>query len=240
MHWVKSAGWPVAGLLAALILAAHLDGPVDRADLPQGKRSYWLAQMRGHLVRVDRNTPAGATLFFGSSSVQGLNAAMIRPCSANFGIGHETARELGDRMPAYRSIAEARAVVVATGLNDVLRGSDSDLAASYRSILAAVPAGTPVVMSSLQRLAPDSMAGQRHARRVDRANVAARQACATNGDCVFVDLAGQMDGERSWWEADGIHLSAAGYELWAELLDDALGRAGVSRMQCDAPQAARP
>jgi len=225
LHW---AGWAVAAVLAAVLAATQLGGDRPAA----GKRTYWLAQMRGHLARVDGHTPGGATLFFGGSTVQGLNASTVRACSANFGIGHETARELAGRIGGYRSLADARAVVIATGLNDVLRGADGDLAASYARILAAVPPDVPVVMSSLQDLAPGSAAARTHAAAVRRANEAARAACEKRPQCNFFNFGGEMPKQSSLWEADGIHLNAAGYRLWSTLLRRELDRAGANDGPC--------
>lgn len=230
--------WLVA-LVAVALAAATLWRPdsVARrlglgAVVAERQHDAWRQQLRAHHRRLDSNTPAGATIFLGASTVQGLNAARVRACHANFGIGGETARELVGRLDDYRSLDGAAAIVVMTGLNDVLRGDDTDLADSYRRLLARLPAGPPIILSSLPRLSPATERGRALASTVARANEQARAACASRRNCRFVDLHGAMSPLVTLTERDGIHLDAAGYALWSRLLRDALAVAGVDERPC--------
>lgn len=234
----RSGPWVVA-LVAVALAAATLwrpDGVARRLGLGAAvaarQHDAWRQQLRAHYRRLDSNTPAGATIFLGASTVQGLNAARVRACHANFGIGGETARQLAGRLGDYRSLDAAAAIVVMTGLNDVLRGDDIDLADSYRRLLDRLPAGPPIVLSSLPRLSPATERGRALAPAVARANAQARAACASHPNCRFVDLHGAMSPLVTLTERDGIHLDAAGYALWSRLLRDALDAAGVGEGPC--------
>lgn len=196
------------------------------------RHALWRDRLHAHHRRLDANVPAGATLFFGASTVQGLAAAGVRACHANFGIGGETAAELARRLPDYRSPGRAAAIVVMTGLNDVLRGDDDGLGESYRRVLAALPADRPVIMSSLPRLPPGGEAGMSRVAAVTRANSLARAACAARRNCRFVDLHEEMSRPAALTEPDGVHLNPAGYVLWSRLLREALAAAGVPEEPC--------
>jgi lysophospholipase L1-like esterase len=230
--------WLVA-LVAVALAAATLwrpDSVAQRlglgAAVVQRQHDAWRQQLRAHYRRLDANTPAGATIFLGASTVQGLNAAQVRACHANFGIGGETARELVARLDDYGSLDRAAAVVVMTGLNDVLRRDDADLADHYRRLLARLPADPPVILSSLPRLSPATERGRSFAPAVVRANEQARAACGSRHNCRFVDLHGAMSPLVTLTERDGIHLDAAGYALWSRLLRDALAATGVGERPC--------
>jgi lysophospholipase L1-like esterase len=226
-------------LLAAAAFVAALWRPdavarrLGFGDMVSERRhAQWAARLHAHYRRLDANAPPGATLFFGASTVQGLAAARVAACAVNFGIGGETAAELAKRLPSYGSLKRAKAVVIGTGLNDVLRGQDRDIGLIYRRLLAAVPAEAPVILAGLQPLAPGSAAARDHAVAVTRANRAAAAACAARKNCTFVRLDGAVPTRAALWEPDGIHLGPAGYELWSRLLRDALARAGAAGEPC--------
>lgn len=230
--------WLLVAVAVAAFAAALLrpDAVARRLGLGEAvaarQQARWEAEMRGHLRRLDATTPVGATVFVGASTVQGLNAAAVRACHANLGVGGETAARLADRIGGYRSIRSASAVVAMTGLNDVLRGEDAGIGGSFRRLLGAVPAGTPVILSSLPRLSPAVRDAERRAAAVARANALARAACADRAGCRFVDLHGAMSGHAALWDPDGIHLNSAGYALWSRLLREALAEAGVGEAPC--------
>ena len=195
-------------------------------QLAERQNRLWQGRLRAHYRRLDGSTPAGAVVFLGASSVQGLNASAVRSCTASFGIGGESAAQLAARVGDYRALDRAGAVVVMTGLNDVLRGDGATVGASVARLLAALPAGTPVLLSSTARIADPARAAA-----VDRANAAMRAACRRHAACRFVDLQAAMT-DPALLEPDGIHLSPAGYALWARLLRAALDDAGVPDRAC--------
>lgn len=228
---------------ALLALAVTLWRPDEVAwrlglgdQLSERQNRLWQGRLHAHYRRLDGSTPAGAVAFLGASSIQGLNAAAVRACTVNFGIGGETAGQLVDRIGDYRSLDRAAAIVVMTGLNDVLRGRGAMLEDSYRRLLSALPADRTVLLSSIQHLSP----GHRLADAVASANAAARRACASRNGCTYVDLHGAMAGRTGLWERDGTHLNAAGYALWSELLRDSLAATGNADRQCPNSGGRRP
>jgi lysophospholipase L1-like esterase len=234
----RALPWLIA-LLATLAAVASLWRPesvLRRLGLGPvaAERQYtaWRSELRAHYRRLDANTPPGATVFLGASTVQGLNAAQVRPCHAAFGIGSERAPELVERLGDYRSLDRAAAIVVLTGLNDVLQGEGDRLGVHYRALLAALPARPPILMSSMQPLSPQVASRGDRAAAVVRANAEARAACAARPGCRFVDLHGAMAGSSGLLERDGIHLAPGGYALWARLLRQSLAASNVSEAPC--------
>lgn len=189
--------------------------------------AVWERRLRAHYRRLDGSTPAGAVVFLGASSIQGLNASAVRSCTASFGIGGETADELAERVGDYRALDRAAAVVVMTGLNDVLRGDGAAVGPAVRRLLAALPPGVPVILSSTVRLADPTRGAA-----LAPVNVAMRDACRADPRCRFVDLAAAMADPVTLIEPDGIHLNPAGYALWARLLREALDGTGVADRAC--------
>jgi lysophospholipase L1-like esterase len=170
--------------------------------------------------QMDATVPAGATVFLGDSHTYGLVTSTVVHGGVKFGTGGQTSGELLEEMRGLSCLARASRIVVMTGTNDVLQGSVDGLEAAYRAILAAVPAGVPVIMSSIPPLqAPDLREPAR------RAAEAARSACAADPRCTFVDAHAALSSDGKplpgvLW--DGVHLSSEGYRIWAALLRRAL------------------
>lgn len=221
-----------AGALAAFAVALWRPDEVGWR-LGLGERlaarqdATWERRLRAHYRRLDGSTPAAAVVFLGASSIQGLNASAVRSCSASFGIGGETATELVERVGDYRALDRAAAIVVMTGLNDMLRGDGAAVGPAVRRLLAALPPGVPVILSSTVRLLDPA-----RGRELQGVNDALRAACAAHRGCRFVDLAAAMEDPAALIEPDGIHLNPTGYALWVRQLRSALDAAGVADRPC--------
>jgi lysophospholipase L1-like esterase len=165
---------------------------------------------------MDAAVPEGAVLFFGDSNTFTLVTAAVAPLAVNFGIGSLRSDQLQAAMPIYRSMARARAVSIMIGTNDVLTGAEDGLEDRYRGIIDQVPEGVPVILSSIP---PINRPGLQ-----DRARYAAlRASWAAYRRCRFVDLHSALDGLPDALTDDGVHLDVRGYEVWCELLRQALG-----------------
>lgn len=162
-----------------------------------------------------------AVYFFGDSQMEGFATANIAPNSANFGIAGDNSPALAARLADYH-FAGAHLVVIEAGINDWGRDRFADFATAYPRMLAAVPAGVPVVALAMvppaKTWAYDASAPL---QPVTAANATVRTACAARPGCRFVEppLAGP-DGylRPEYVESDGEHLSAAGYAVWRAAL----------------------
>jgi lysophospholipase L1-like esterase len=215
-----AAGFVIGAVVAGLIASALPGRAAPSGDM--ASRSSLIT----HHLRLDGNVPSGALLFFGSSSIQGLAVGELAGRAVNFGIGGETIPQLMERLPRYRSLSEARGIVLAIGYNDLVRLPSEAALERYAALLELLPSATPLVLSGVQP-------GRREPARQRAAsfNSGVAALCAARPGCVFVDLAAALEAKAGGelYEADGIHLSAAGYSIWKQRIADALGRAGVER-----------
>jgi lysophospholipase L1-like esterase len=188
--------------------------------------------MRAIHARTDAQVPEGATLFVGDSHTMSLATAAVAPLAVNYGIGSQRSDQLLETMPLYRSMSRAAAVVITIGTNDLLQGRAAGIGERYRRLLAAVPPGRAIVLSSVPPIARPVAWG----RQFEPADVrplvdAARAACKAVPRCTFVDAYAALTDAGAPRAGvlldDGVHLSVLGYEAWAQALRSALGSRAI-------------
>ena len=197
----------------------------------------WVEQ---HDAYVQRASNGGVPLLFLGDSLTyawGLDGRQVwqsdfAPLDAvAFGIGGDRTGDVLWRIEHGEVPADVRTVVLLVGTNDLASGSGADatadgVVACVRAIAAHAPKATIVVLGLLPR-------GAGHADTAIRKSVAevnARLAKLDDGKNVryldlspaFVDSAGAVRPEL--YHPDLIHLSAAGYQAWADMLRPALAR----------------
>lgn len=187
-------------------------------------------------LAVDATVAPGAVVFLGDSITHDLDVtAVVRP-AVNFGLGGDTTNGLLARLPLYRSITGARAIVLAIGVNDLRYRSPSDIEITYRKLLAALPPSSPVVLGAVLPVdeAVDGVRQRKWLRNatIRRLNDAIANLCIGRAGCVVADAGPALGDTRGdlagdFHQADGWHLSPAGYRVWGEVLAKAL--TGVSR-----------
>jgi lysophospholipase L1-like esterase len=194
---------------AAGKLAAHL-------GLRPTPDNQFIVDMRAVQHRLDPAVPAGSVIFLGDSNFQSMPVSAVAPHAVNFAISWQRSDQLLASMEDYHSLGRAGAVVVMVGTNDVRQGRAADLDARYHAILAGVPAGVPVVMSSIAPM-----------RGIDvrQQNQEARAACAADSRCTFVDAFAVLSNKQGMLRDDGVHLTPAGYAALTPMLRDALAHA---------------
>ena len=99
--------------------------------------------------RMDDNVPDGAVVFIGDSITQALCVSAIAPVSVNYGIGGDTTFGVLQRLPTYRSIFRASAVVFAVGINEMNYRSNDKILCNYSTIAESVPKNIPVIFSAV-------------------------------------------------------------------------------------------
>lgn len=139
--------------------------------------------------------------------------------------GETTAGLLGRLDAAAREHPEAEAVVVMSGTNDILAGEDSFLH-EYRLVARRLRRAYPdavILLHALLPLSPDWVSPE----LIARVNGAVELIGAQTGVTVL-DLTGRFTGgggipRGDLYDPDGVHLSAAGYRVWADALTEVLG-----------------
>jgi len=181
---------------------------------------------------MDGNVPDGSVLFIGDSLVQGLCTDAVACPSVNYGIGQDTTIGVLTRLPQYRSLLRASALVLEIGANDMSRRDNQQIIENYRQILDAVPRSTPVVCSAVlpvnERLLspPDESA----IARIRDFNALLEALCSADLRCVFVDPANRLvdaDGNlaAALQDGDGVHPNSDGNRIWIDELRAALQKA---------------
>lgn len=214
--------------LAALLVCAALAALAAPAADPASEITEHYTRMMKYHGYMDGSVPEGAVLFIGDSITQGLCTAAVCERGVNYGIGSDTTVGVLQRLPEYRSMDRARAVVVAIGVNDLRRRDNAALLENYRKIAAAVAERAPLLFSAVlpldERLKEDNRGVN---ARIRELNAGLAALCAERGDCRVVDVFDALlDTEGSLATAhhtgDGVHLSDKGYAVWITALRGAL------------------
>lgn len=238
MKPLRILGWAyVIALHAVLAVAVVKSDFVERVQSrllgPQppeeGGRSWQQAvTLQRH---VDAQAPVGATLFFGDSLVHRMYLGGFGATAVNFGLPSDTTATLLRRLPSYRSVGNASAVVVLVGSNDTFHRDAPLVAANHRAILDAlkhVPTVVAVGPPPVEERPGEAEAGRTNAKLRAISNALA-ESCATRPNCRFADPwllladpAGTLPAR--YHTGDGVHLNATGYAELTQLIRSALRR----------------
>lgn len=206
----------VPGFDAAIRWRLHLE---DRGYGSFGERLH-----RDHLLR-DLSTGDGRIVLIGDSHAMGLDASRLGTLAVNYGIGGETMLGVAERLPGYRAVKSARAIVVIAGFNDLRYREPEDVLASFETVRNEAGA-LPLYLVSVMPVRDDPDLN----RRIEATDKLLRDACAEN--CRYVDIASEFSSlapEESGllYLDDGIHLTPYAYEKLIGAIASALCRDGV-------------
>lgn len=211
-----------------ILLVTVLPGVLSFAQDAESDITEHYKRMMVYHTYMDGSVPEGAVLFIGDSITQGLCVVAVHGLAVNYGIGSDTTLGVLERLPVYRSMERAAAVVIAIGVNDLRRRDNNAILENYKKIMAAVPADVPLLFSAVlpldDRNKPEE--GKRN-ERIRELNRGLEALCASEDRCIFldstpslVDDTGNLDPAHH--TGDGVHLNTAGYTLWIRDLRDKL------------------
>lgn len=190
---------------------------------------HYKTMLRFH-VRMDGNVPDRSVVFIGDSLTQGLCSDAIASPSVNYGIGTDTTLGVLTRMPNYRSLFRASAIVLAIGLNDLKFRDNQQIIQNYGRILEALPQDVPIFCSAVLPL-NESVAVRSNVNnaRICELNEELKMLCIFDKRCVFVDIGRRLvdaSGNLStnFHDGDGIHLNAEGNQIWIDELRKAISK----------------
>jgi lysophospholipase L1-like esterase len=188
--------------------------PVHRAS------DHYESMLQYHL-RMDTNVPDKVVVFIGDSLTQGLYTDAAASPSVNYGIGGDTTVGVLRRLPHYRSLFRASAVVLAIGVNDMKSRDNWEIVQTYRRILQDLPPAVPVVCSAVL---PVSEARFRPHRTVSNSrirdlNTSLKKLCLEKDRRLFLDIGSKLVDTRgdlaaAFQDGDGVHLNSAGNGIW--------------------------
>lgn len=222
----------------AFLLAACLAlAPVSRADPAQWRDQVAALTPRDHEAAVD-------VVFIGSSSVRmwktlAQDFPLWRTVNCGFGGSH-----LADSIYYFDQLVLPRAprvVVLYAGENDLASGVSpeqvrADFLAFRQRLHAALPATRLIYLSC--KPSPARMA---HTEKFRRTNALILAECEADQGCTFVDLSAPMLGgdgrpRAELFGPDHLHMNAAGYALWTQILTPVLQKALTPATTPDGPK----
>jgi lysophospholipase L1-like esterase len=184
-------------------------------------------EVRGLEARFrDRPTPPGGVAFYGSSSVRlwGTLAADFPGQSViNLGFGGSTLAACAHFFPRLVPPCRPRALVLYAGDNDLGDGrAPEDVLTALRSLLGQWRTGLPATKLAVLSIKP-SPARWHLQPRIEQTNRLFAAEVTNRPDARYVDVHTPMLGSGGrprpdLYAADGLHLSPAGYRLWADLI----------------------
>lgn len=186
------------------------DGLIWRYEIlepkPNLSQRVFERRMLSHQLAQDSLVPAGATLLFGDSHLQALPPSAL-PKAHNFSMGGESAERLAQRLPHFKSLKQASAVVLSGGTNDLLeKRSVESVTLAWSNLLNHMPANAHVLCVGI----PEPIPTAPHAEHIAQVNRAIQQLCLSRNH-MFIAVQPQAE---AWLDsrlmADGIHLDRPG------------------------------
>lgn len=170
--------------------------------------------------RQDLQVVPGSTIMIGDSITQGL----VYPRFINYGIGSDTTYGVINRIEKYKSLNDAKKIILMIGINDLKRRSDAEILENYMEILDKLPSSKLVVFSVLPvNEEVVSKNPQMNNARIKKINQRIAELCSQK-KIKFIDLSefyldenGFLD--KNYHVGDGIHLNQTGYDIWVKHLD---------------------
>ena len=174
----------------------------------------------GRLIAADRAAPKGAIVFLGDSHLRRLNLADLPYPSVNLSASGETSARLLARLAHYRSLRDARAIVLGVGINDLMYRDPKEFALNMEQAIHLLPANVPLVVKGVM-LVDERAQRLLHNEDVVALNRTLEALCAAREHCLFVDVTPMLDDGSGNLASgrhvgDGIHLKDDGEALLRE------------------------
>ena len=215
-------------MLTALLVAAAPGLLVGQDAAPDPTR---FADAIETFARYDANNsfPAEATVFVGSSSIVYWDTGTRFPGMPliNRGFGGSQMSDLVHYVEETVLRYAPRTVVVYEGDNDTSAGKRSrQILADYREFVEAVLGAQPSIRIVLMSIKP-SLARWDVWPDMQASNAALEAYANTNARVDFIDVGTAMLGADGLpipelFVSDGLHMTPAGYDIWDEIMMDAL------------------
>lgn len=212
-----------SALCLALLLAPLNASPHAQAD-------RWAKEMAAFEEQDKKASAVGGVVFVGSSSIRLWDLATYFPGvrALNRGFGGSTIPDSVAHADLLVIRHKPATVVFYSGDNDIANGrTPRQVAGDYKAFVRKVHAALPATRIAFVGIKPSI---QRWAlvNKVRATNALVRDYAGTDERLAFVDVDGPMLGwdekpRRDLFVADGLHLSAKGYELWTALVRPFVG-----------------
>ena len=180
-------------------------------------------EMVGSHEQLDGSVESGSIIFLGDSITQGLNVAAITHPAINYGVGMDTSYGLIQRLPKYESLKRASHIVIAIGINDLIRTHRDDkvLVSNFQKIFDLLPEGIPVTVQAMLPV-DERVTLKGFNQRIDLLNESLAVLTSSNGGN-FINVQPELRDKQGNLKAqyhigDGLHLNTEGYRIWINAL----------------------
>lgn len=214
-------------------LAAHVGGikgwtakpialPNDlRVSPPESMKVDGKKHYKKRIKEIAQLPPLdGGVMFLGDSITEGADWAALFPtiATANHGIGWDIIAGVGSRLPQI-IIHNPDKIFIMIGTNDIGYDHDPlDMAAELEDVIKILKFRRPNAQLYLQSILPREAENLEKVEAINRAY----EKLANETSVPFIDLTTQFiaaDGSLSSdYTDDKLHLNAAGYQLWADII----------------------
>lgn len=225
---VLEPGWAGRGVVALVCAVAAMGGPVaaQQGAAAQAAPAAWQKEMAGFEAEDAASAPVpGGIVFVGSSSIRLWDLRQsfpdLEPVNRGFG-GSEIADSV-EHVDLLVLRHKPRTVIFYAGDNDLAAGkTPAVVAADYRAFVGKVRAALPQTRIAFIAIKP-SLLRWAIVGKVREANALIRAYSESDDRLGFVDVDGPMLGwdekpRKDLLQADGLHLTPKGYELWNTLV----------------------
>jgi lysophospholipase L1-like esterase len=208
-------------------LPYRIDRKLNLGLLNPPEITHYYEDMLGSHLQLDGSVENGSVIFLGDSLTQGLNVAAVANQSINYGIGMDTSYGLLKRVSQYKSLTKASTVVIAIGINDLIRvkRSPADVLEHYKQILDSLASDKKVIIQAVFPV--DEREGladtnEKIMELNDKLLLLAkdRKHLFINLQDEFVNSEGNL--QTDFHIGDGLHLSSQAYKLWIQALAETL------------------
>lgn len=219
--------------LSEQLLPVHANGSYPNV-------ADWENLHAANVQRADNAARNGSDLeFFGDSITEamGYDPAAMQPFKNNFGADNPTALGLGGdgtqqllyRLNHGEMQGTPKAVVMNIGTNDIGSLSSQQIADNVQKSIESIQLRSPDTKIVLMGILPRTEAGDPGNARVDAANAALSRLATGDGAVQFVDLKSSFvdangNQRAELYKPDKLHLSSAGYQAWADGIENAINR----------------
>ena len=182
--------------------------------------------MLAYHSRMDGNIPKGSIIFIGDSITQSLCVSAITSPSVNYGIGNDTTFGVLQRLPVYKSITNAKTVIIAIGINDFLFRSNTEILKNYKLIIEQIPKKIPIIFSAVlpldKKVTTKKWEGINNSR-IKKLNSKLKDLTTQFNNTSFIDIGSLLIDEEGnlsdrYHTRDGIHLNSKGNDIWIQKL----------------------
>jgi lysophospholipase L1-like esterase len=216
---------PLRHLVLCRLIAA-LCGAALFTTVPAARQDPWAREMAAFEAQDSKApTPPGGIVFVGSSSIRlwDLEHSFPKLPVLNRGFGGSQIVDSVQHVERLVLKHKPKTVIFYAGDNDIAAGKSPTVVSNdFKAFVGKVQASLPQTRIAFIAIKPSI---QRWALvgRVREANALILAYCQTDDRLGFIDVDGPMLGwdekpRKDLLAADGLHLTAKGYELWTTLV----------------------